>query len=63
MNSYGQHKRKVIQPCKKELVSVRYMVNDVPSAVDFYSKHFGFTGRHQTTRPSPMCTGETCGIS
>jgi catechol 2,3-dioxygenase-like lactoylglutathione lyase family enzyme len=24
-------------------VSVRYMVNDVPGAVDFYTKHFGFT--------------------
>lgn len=24
-------------------VSVRYMVDDVPSAVDFYTKHFGFT--------------------
>ena len=27
----------------EETVSVRYMVNDVPSAVDFYTKHFGFT--------------------
>jgi catechol 2,3-dioxygenase-like lactoylglutathione lyase family enzyme len=26
-----------------DTVSVRYMVNDVPSAVDFYTKHFGFT--------------------
>ena len=25
-----------------DTVSVRYMVNDVPSAVDFYTKHFGF---------------------
>jgi catechol 2,3-dioxygenase-like lactoylglutathione lyase family enzyme len=24
-------------------VSVRYMVDDVPSAVDFYTRHFGFT--------------------
>ena len=27
----------------EDIVSVRYMVNDVPSAVDFYTKHFGFT--------------------
>ena len=26
-----------------ETVNVRYMVDDVPSAVDFYTKHFGFT--------------------
>ncbi len=25
-----------------DIVSVRYMVDDVPSAVDFYTKHFGF---------------------
>ena len=27
----------------EDIVSVRYMVNDVPSALDFYTKHFGFT--------------------
>lgn len=27
----------------EQTVSVRYMVDDVPSAVDFYTKHFGFT--------------------
>ncbi len=27
----------------EDTVNVRYMVNDVPSAVDFYTKHFGFT--------------------
>jgi catechol 2,3-dioxygenase-like lactoylglutathione lyase family enzyme len=26
-----------------DIVSVRYMVNDVPAAVDFYTKRFGFT--------------------
>ena len=26
-----------------ETVSVRYMVDDVPAAVDFYTRHFGFT--------------------
>ena len=28
-----------------QLVSVRYMVDDVESAVDFYTTHFGFTVR------------------
>jgi catechol 2,3-dioxygenase-like lactoylglutathione lyase family enzyme len=28
-----------------ELVSVRYMVDDVENAVDFYTTHFGFTLR------------------
>lgn len=28
-----------------ELVSVRYMVDDVEAAVDFYTKHLGFTLR------------------
>ena len=28
-----------------ELVSVRYMVDDVENAVDFYTNHFGFTLR------------------
>ena len=27
----------------EDTVSVRYMVNDVPSSVDFYTRHFGFT--------------------
>ncbi|HZP58285.1 MAG TPA: VOC family protein [Dehalococcoidia bacterium] len=26
-----------------DTVSVRYMVDDVPRAVDFYTRHFGFT--------------------
>jgi catechol 2,3-dioxygenase-like lactoylglutathione lyase family enzyme len=26
-----------------EVVSVRYMVDDVAAAIDFYTKHFGFT--------------------
>jgi catechol 2,3-dioxygenase-like lactoylglutathione lyase family enzyme len=29
-----------------DLVSVRYMVDDVQDAIDFYSRHFGFTPRH-----------------
>jgi catechol 2,3-dioxygenase-like lactoylglutathione lyase family enzyme len=28
-----------------ELVNVRYMVDDVETAVDFYTAHFGFTVR------------------
>ena len=28
-----------------DLVSVRYMVDDVDAAIDFYSSHFGFTVR------------------
>ncbi|HWE12422.1 MAG TPA: VOC family protein [Solirubrobacteraceae bacterium] len=27
---------------ENELISVRYMVNDVQQAVDFYTRHFGF---------------------
>ena len=26
-----------------ETVNVRYLVDDVPSAIDFYTRHFGFT--------------------
>jgi catechol 2,3-dioxygenase-like lactoylglutathione lyase family enzyme len=29
-----------------ELVSVRYMVDDVDAAIDFYTTHLGFTLRH-----------------
>jgi catechol 2,3-dioxygenase-like lactoylglutathione lyase family enzyme len=29
-----------------ELVSVRYMVDDVEAAIDFYTTHLGFTLRH-----------------
>ena len=28
-----------------ELVSVRYMVDDVDASIDFYTKHLGFTLR------------------
>ena len=29
-----------------DLVSVRYMVDDVEESIDFYTRHFGFTLRH-----------------
>jgi catechol 2,3-dioxygenase-like lactoylglutathione lyase family enzyme len=29
-----------------DLVSVRYMVDDVQESIDFYARHFGFTVRH-----------------
>ena len=28
-----------------DMVNVRYMVDDVDAAVDFYTRHFGFTVR------------------
>ena len=30
----------------EEFASVRYIVDDVPAAVDFYTTHLGFTLRH-----------------
>jgi catechol 2,3-dioxygenase-like lactoylglutathione lyase family enzyme len=32
-------------PSTDEMVSVRYMVDDVQAAIDFYATHFGFTVR------------------
>ena len=31
---------------ENELVSVRYMVDDVEDAIDFYTRHLGFSLRH-----------------
>src|SRR5688572_10209787 len=31
---------------ENDLVSVRYMVDDVEAAIDFYTRHLGFTLRH-----------------
>jgi catechol 2,3-dioxygenase-like lactoylglutathione lyase family enzyme len=31
---------------ENDLVSVRYMVDDVEKSIDFYVEHFGFTLRH-----------------
>jgi catechol 2,3-dioxygenase-like lactoylglutathione lyase family enzyme len=32
---------------ENDLVSVRYMVDDVEESIDFYTRHFGFTLRHR----------------
>ena len=31
---------------ENDLVSVRYMVDDVEESIDFYTRHFGFAVRH-----------------
>ena len=31
---------------ENDLVSVRYMVDDVEESIDFYTRHFGFVVRH-----------------
>jgi len=41
-----------------ELASVRYIVDDVPAAVDFYTTHLGFTLR---TNPAPVFADVTRG--
>ena len=41
-----------------ELISVRYLVDDVQAAIDFYTKHLGFTLR---TNPSPAFADVTRG--
>jgi catechol 2,3-dioxygenase-like lactoylglutathione lyase family enzyme len=33
-----------------ELVSVRYMVDDVDESIDFYTRHFGFEPGHNASR-------------
>jgi len=32
---------------ENDLVSVRYMVDDVEESIDFYTRHFGFAVRHR----------------
>lgn len=32
-----------------EQVSVRYMIDDVPAAIEFYTRHLGFTLEHDAT--------------
>jgi len=42
-------------------ISVRYIVDDVDAAVDFYTRHFQF---EVSMRPGPglrRCAGATCG--
>ena len=34
-----------------DMVNVRYMVDDVDAAVDFYTRHFGFTVRSNAAPP------------
>ncbi len=41
-----------------EMVNVRYMVDDVDTAVDFYTKHLGFELR---TNAAPAFADITCG--
>jgi len=38
-----------------ELVSVRYMVDDVEAAIDFYTRHFGFTLRMSAAPAFAAC--------
>ena len=42
-------------------VNVRYMVHDVDAAVEFYTKHFGFTvGTHAAPAFAATCSSATC---
>ena len=34
----------------EDMVNVRYMVDDVPAAIDFYTRHLGFTLRSDAGR-------------
>ena len=43
-----------------EFVNVRYMVDDVESAVAFYTTHFGFELRSAPSPRSPTSSGATC---
>jgi predicted enzyme related to lactoylglutathione lyase len=43
-----------------ELVNVRNMVDDVESAVAFYTTHFGFTVRSNAAPRSPTSCAATC---
>jgi catechol 2,3-dioxygenase-like lactoylglutathione lyase family enzyme len=36
-----------------EMVSVRYLVDDVQASVDFYTRHLGFALRFSARRRSP----------
>ena len=42
-------------------VSVRYIVDDVQAAVDFYTTHLGFTLNTCRRRPSQTCFEAPCG--
>jgi catechol 2,3-dioxygenase-like lactoylglutathione lyase family enzyme len=38
---------------RDDLVSVRYMIDDVDQAIDFYTRHFGFELATTPRRRSP----------
>ena len=44
-----------------ETVNVRYMVDDVQEAIDFYTENLGFTLIRARRRRSPTCDWERCG--
>lgn len=41
-------------------VSIRYIVDDVDAAVDFYRRHLGFDEVMRPARPSPCWRAATC---
>ena len=44
-----------------DLVSVRYIVDDVDAAIDFYTEHFGFTVLSSCPPRSPTSSAAGCG--
>ena len=46
----------------EDLVNVRYMVDDVEAALDFYTTHLGFAlGTERARRRSPRSSAAACG--
>jgi hypothetical protein len=41
-------------------VSVRYIIDDVPAAMHFYTTLLGFTLEHDASRPSRLSHGTAC---
>jgi hypothetical protein len=49
-------------PTSTELASIRYIVDDVGAAVDFYTTHLGSTVNHSAAHPrSPTWFAARCG--